>query len=173
MTTKAATKRQPSVRGRSRLPSRTRLDFWLDLALLVAFSLDYSFRFTGLAIHEWIGIGFGAALLLHLTLHWEWVLRTTSRILTPLPARDRVRWVVDLGLLVVMSLCVASGVLVSRSALPFLGIKPVSGAFWNGLHTTTADLTIFLVAVHVALSWRWVLSVGKRVFGRSTRGVTA
>ncbi|MEY2416815.1 MAG: hypothetical protein QOH53_2149, partial [Ilumatobacteraceae bacterium] len=40
---------------RYRIPVRTRLDFWLDIALLVAFALDYSFKFTGLTIHEWIG----------------------------------------------------------------------------------------------------------------------
>ena len=37
----------PGLR-RPRVPVRTRLDFWLDMALLVAFSLDYSFNFTGL-----------------------------------------------------------------------------------------------------------------------------
>ena len=42
-----------------KVPVRTRVDFWLDAALLVAFTLDYSFNFTGLTIHEWIGIGFG------------------------------------------------------------------------------------------------------------------
>ncbi|MFN8052619.1 MAG: hypothetical protein U0Q22_14325 [Acidimicrobiales bacterium] len=67
------------------LPARTRLDYWLDAALLVAFTLDYSFRFTGLTIHEWIGIGLGVALLPHVTLHWDWVLRTTLRLLGRLP----------------------------------------------------------------------------------------
>lgn len=55
---------------RSRLPARTRLDFWLDLAIFVAFTLDYAFRLTGLSVHEWIGLGFGLALIVHLTLHW-------------------------------------------------------------------------------------------------------
>jgi hypothetical protein len=149
-----------------RIPARTKLDFWLDLVLLVAFALDYSFQFTGLSIHEWIGLGFGGALLLHITLHWEWVLRTTRRLFGRLVARERIRWLVDLALLLVMTLCVASGVLISRSALPALGIRPVATGFWTGLHTTSADVTVALVALHVALSWRWALTVGRRIIRR-------
>lgn len=155
------------------VPVRTRIDFWLDLALLVGFTLDYSFNFTGLTIHEWIGLGFGVALLVHLTLHWDWVLRTTSRVFGKLPGRERLRWIVDLALILVMTLCVASGVLISKAALPTLGLTPAAGPFWTGLHTTSADVTVVLVGVHVALSWRWILSVGRRIarrpVGASTR----
>jgi len=150
------------------VPVRTRIDFWLDLALLAAFALDYSFNFTGLTIHEWIGLGFGIALLVHVTLHWDWALRTTKRLFKRRPGRDRLRWIVDLALMLVMTLCVASGVLISRAALPELGITPVAGAFWTGLHTTSADVTVALVGLHIALSWRWILTVGKRILRRST-----
>jgi cytochrome b561 len=162
--------RRPATRRR--VPARTQLDFWLDLVLLVAFALDYSFQFTGLSIHEWIGLGFGVALLLHITLHWDWVLRTTRRVFGKLAGRERIRWVVDLGLLVVMTLCVASGILISRSALPALGITPMAGAFWTGLHTTSADVTVALVGLHVALSWRWSVTVGRRILRRKTAAST-
>jgi cytochrome b561 len=148
------------------VPVRTRLDFWLDISLLVAFTLDYSFKFTGLAVHEWIGLGFGLALVVHATLHWDWVLRTTRRLFGQLPGRERIRWLVDLALFFVMTLCVASGVLISRSALPALGITPAAGSFWTGLHSTAADVTVALVGLHVALSWRWILTVGRRILRR-------
>ncbi|MCU1399513.1 MAG: hypothetical protein JWN62_2622 [Acidimicrobiales bacterium] len=158
----------PPRTRRRRIPGRTRLDFWLDSVLLVAFALDYSFQFTGLSIHEWIGLGFGIALLVHITLHWEWVLRTTKRLFGRLAGRERIRWIVDFALLFVMTLCVASGVLISRSALPALGIRPAAGAFWTGLHTTSADVTVALVGLHVALNWRWILTVGRRILRRNT-----
>ena len=150
------------------VPRRTKFDFWLDLVLLVAMTLDYSFRFTGLAIHEWIGVAFVVLLPVHLVQHWDWVVRTTRRLRTKWrsPSRETLRWTVDLLLLPVMVLCVASGLLVSRSALPAIGLRPGNDRFWNGLHTTSADLTMFLVAVHVALSWRWALTVVKRLARR-------
>src|SRR5580693_2067226 len=64
----------PVTAGRRRILARTRLDFWLDALLLVAYTLAYSLGFTGIATHEWLGIGLGVVLLVHLTLHWDWVI---------------------------------------------------------------------------------------------------
>jgi hypothetical protein len=41
---------------RRRILARTRLDFWLDAAILVGYTFAYSFGSTGLAIHEWLGL---------------------------------------------------------------------------------------------------------------------
>jgi hypothetical protein len=54
-------------------------------------TLAYSLGFTGLAIREWLGLGIGLALLLHLTVHWDWVVRTTRRLLSR-GGRDQVIW---------------------------------------------------------------------------------
>ena len=72
-----------AVARRRRIAARTRLDFWFDAVLLLGFTLAYSYSFTGIGIHEWLGIGLGAALLLHLTLHWDWVIRTTRKLASP------------------------------------------------------------------------------------------
>lgn len=53
-----------------RVAARTRLDFWFDAAILVGYTVAYSYGFTGAVIHEWLGIALGVALLLHITLHW-------------------------------------------------------------------------------------------------------
>ena len=62
-----------------------------------------------------------------------------------------------------MTFCVASGILISRVALPSLGIYPLTGPFWTEFHFKTADVTLFLVPVHVALRWRWIARVGRRM----------
>ncbi|MEZ4590802.1 MAG: hypothetical protein R3D55_06625 [Chloroflexota bacterium] len=35
----------------------------MDIALFLAFIVDMNTRFTGISIHEWLGIGFGIALI--------------------------------------------------------------------------------------------------------------
>jgi len=147
---------------RRRIAARTRLDFWFDAVLLLGYTLAYSYGFTGIAIHEWLGIGLGLALLVHLTLHWDWVLRTTARLLSP-RGNDKVIWLVNLALLFGMTLCVASGILISRVALPQVGIYPLGGPFWTRLHILTAEATLGLVPVHVALRWRWIVRVARRM----------
>src|SRR5215471_15058817 len=111
----------PVTASRRRILARTRLDFWLDVLLLVGYTLAYSLGFTGIATHEWLGIGLGVALLVHLTLHWDWVIRTTGKLLRP-GGRERFVWLINLLLLVSMTLCIASGILISEVALPALGI---------------------------------------------------
>jgi hypothetical protein len=141
---------------------RTRFDFWLDAVLLIAYTLAYSLGFTGIAVHEWLGIGLGAVLIIHLTLHWDWVLRTTRKLVAP-GGRDRFIWLVNLALLLSMTLCIASGVMISEVALEQVGIRPPSGPFWHQMHSTTATLTLILVPVHAALRWRWITGVARRM----------
>jgi hypothetical protein len=80
----------PVTASRRRILARTRLDFWLDALMLVAYTLAYSLGFTGIATHEWLGAGLGVVLLVHLTLHWDWVTRTTRKLLRR-GGRERVR----------------------------------------------------------------------------------
>lgn len=154
---------------RRRIAARTRLDFWFDACLLLGYTLAYSYGFTGIGIHEWLGIALGLALLVHLTLHWDWVIRTTRRLLSP-RGNDKLIWLVNLALLFAMTLCVASGVLISRVALPYFGIYPLSGPFWARLHILTAEVTLGVVPVHIALRWRWIVRVGRRLLTRRPAG---
>ena len=159
-----------SYRGRrARVAARTRLDFWFDAVILVGYTVAYSYGYTGVVIHEWLGIGLGIALLLHLVLHWDWVVRTTRRLVSP-RGHDRLIWLVNLALLVAMTLCVASGIAISRVALPELGIFTLQSPFWLRLHVLTAEVTVGLVPVHVALRWRWIAGVGRRLLARRPEG---
>jgi Domain of unknown function (DUF4405) len=152
----------PDRGRRARVAARTRLDFWFDGVILVGYTVAYSYGWTGVVIHEWLGIGLGIALLLHLTLHWDWVVRTTRRLFSP-RGHDKLIWAVNLALLFAMTLCVASGVAISRVALPELGLYTLQGPFWYRLHVLTAEVTVGLVPVHVALRWRWIAAVGRRL----------
>jgi hypothetical protein len=152
---------RPVTVSRRRILARTRLDFWLDALLLVAYTLAYSLGFTGLAVHEWLGIALGVVLLVHLTLHWDWVIRTTQKLLRR-NGRERFIWLVNLLLLVCMTLCIASGILISEVALPALGITVPASSFWRQVHDTTATLTLILVPIHAALRWRWIVGMVRR-----------
>ena len=149
-----------------RVMPRTKLDFWLDAVILAGFTVAFSFGFTGPEIHEWWGLALGLVLLVHLTLHWDWVVRTTRKVFTR-RGRDRAIWIVNLLLLVSMTLCVASGVLISTVALPALGLGVRPNDFWTSLHSQTADLTLLLVPVHAALRWRWIASVARQLLTRA------
>src|ERR1700689_1127562 len=96
-----------TVARRPRISARTKFDFVFDTALFVAFAIAYAEDFTGLSLHEWFGIGFGAALLVHFSLHWDWVVRTTKGMLTT-SGRRRFMWLMNIALLGDLILCIGS-----------------------------------------------------------------
>ena len=150
------------------LPRALKIDFWIDTLLLVTFLVGQSFGLTGIFLHEWIGVTMGAALLVHITLHWNWVVRTTGRIIHKRPGRDTIRWANNLVLILAMTFTVASGLWSSQVVLNTFGLPKGSDNFWVQVHHVFADLCLFAVALHVALSWRWILTTGRRIIGRIT-----
>jgi cytochrome b561 len=146
------------------LSLRSRFDLVFDLILFLAFGVAYSLNFTGEEWHEWFGLAFGLALLVHLTLHWDWVVRTARRILTT-TGRRRFTLAVNLLLCFDLVLCVGSGILISRYAMPSLGLNIfATNENWTDIHEKTADVAIGLIALHVALDWRWITNATKRMF---------
>ena len=155
----------PRVIRRRSIPRRTVINYWLDAGLLIAFVVDMNVAFTGLAVHEWLGLGLGVAFAIHLVRHADWVERTGRRWRGRLPARERLRWIVDAALFVTIVLLITSGILISRAAIPSLGTRD---HFWSWLHVETAQWTMLLTAIHLGLSWRWIVKVTRSLAGRTT-----
>jgi hypothetical protein len=146
---------------------KARLDLCLDVTIFSAFACAYSLGFTGLSIHEWLGLSLGVVLLVHLTSHWDWVIRTTVRVVR-WRGPDRFIYLVNLMLLFTMTLCIASGVAISQVALPALGVHVSGSGFWGSMHSLTARLTLALLTLHVGLRWRWLVGVVTQMFARTT-----
>lgn len=151
----------PQVRPKFKW-TETMRNFWVDIALFLMFIVDMNTHFTGIPVHEWLGIVFGGALVYHILLHWAWISNATRKLFAKLPTIQRIRYGVDLFLFVVMVIVVASGIWISRVALPAVGLAPTPSRFWNGLHHITSDLVIFLVGLHIALSWSWITNAWQR-----------
>lgn len=154
--------------------SATLKNFWLDIALFFAFIVDWNLRLTGLAIHEWLGIALGVLLVYHLLLHWKWIAAVGKRVVGRLPARERLKALLDILLFVNMVMLIASGLWISEVALRQLGVTAEPGFFWRRLHILSADLTLWLVGLHLALNWRWITNTARRYLWQPlTRPFTA
>lgn len=142
--------------------SETLRNFWIDIALFLMFIVDMNTHLTGIAVHEWLGIVFGGSLVYHLFVHWDWISNATRKLFGKLPTTQRIRYLIDLALFVMMTIVVASGILISRDALPALGITISGSRYWSGLHHVTSNLVILLVGLHLALSWGWITNAWRR-----------
>jgi cytochrome b561 len=145
------------------MPSdRTAFALWLDVLLLLLFLLVQSPRITGVMAHEVIGIAIAVPLLIHLLLSWHWIVSKARRLFANGGVRTRINYAINVALFSAMVVVIASGVLVSRAALPAIGIATIYDRDWFELHDTASNVLFACVGLHLAMNWGWVLAAWRR-----------
>jgi hypothetical protein len=143
-------------------PNRNMTNLVIDLAIFIAFLIAMAPHFSGIAIHEWLSIAFGAAIVTHLLLHWSWIVNVTRRFFGRVTWRSRLNYLLNTLLFIDMTVIIFTGLLISEVALPFVGIDTSPGSTWRRLHSLSADLCVPLIGLHVALHWSWIVSTTRR-----------
>ena len=149
-----------------RKTSRTRINLLVDLAIFVAFLVAMDPRVTGIAIHEWLSIAFAAAIITHLLLHWNWLVATTKRIFGRVAAQARINYILNSLFFIAMTMIIFSGIMISEEVLPLLGLSVEHAGSWRSLHSLSADAAVFILGLHVALHWKWIVKSWARYIWR-------
>ena len=134
----------------------------VDIAIFVGFLVASQPRMTGMAVHEWLSVAFLAAGVVHILLHWQWVKAVTVQFFKKLWHSSRLNYVLNVLLLFALTAVSLSGLLISKSVLPFLGLSGLGNPAWRMIHSTSADAILILVGLHVALHWKWIVTMIKR-----------
>jgi hypothetical protein len=139
----------------------------LDLVLAAAFLAATNPPLTGMTVHEWLGLAFAAAMMVHLLFHWDWM----SAAVRHLFARrgQRLKSLVDLCLFVAFTAAVVSGVLISREVLPAMGLPASSRHGWRAIHDASSNAAVLALALHLGLNWNWVQLHTRRLLGLGPR----
>jgi hypothetical protein len=130
----------------------------VDVALLMLLLLVMEAHATGNSLHEWLGIGMAFIVLLHLLLHWKWILHFTLRFSLPIKGRTRLLYGLDIFIFTAFVSTVFSGLMISNSVLPLFGVRMPREDFWFWLHHRSADAAFLLLALHLALHWNWIVN---------------
>jgi len=145
------------------------LVFWLDFSLLLVFAALEAVSFTGLLLHEWLGIAVSVLILVHLLLAWTWISATMRRVTVPGSGRARVNYALNASLFAAAVVVILSGLLISEAALPALGFGiPPNDTPWRGLHNRSSDVVLILAGLHLGLNWDWAVAAAKKCLGRSS-----
>lgn len=150
--------------------ARSTINLLLDTVLFVGFLAATAPRLTGLAMHEWLSLALGATLLTHLLLHWNWIVGVARRMFSNVGWRTRLNYGLNLLLFIAFTLVIFTGVMISEVALPLFGITLAHDPQWAALHHTASNLSVFLIGLHLALHWHWIVSATRRLLSRRTPG---
>ncbi len=147
--------------------SRSTTNLLLDTASFVAFLLITAPHFTGMAIHEWLGVALAGALITHLLLHWNWLVSMTRRFFSAATWRARINYVLNALLFVCFTVALFTGLMISEVALPLFGIQLGHDRLWEQLHRLVSDACVILIGLHLALHWSWIVNTTRRLVRRS------
>lgn len=121
-------------------------------AVLVVFACALMFpSATGYALHEWAGIVFPVALLIHVAARHAEGMRLISGGIRKHRIGKIVSFVLNAVLFIDLAICTVSGLMVSGAVLPFVGMYAGGFFFWAPVHAFTAQLFVALALVHVVL----------------------
>jgi hypothetical protein len=138
----------------------------IDLVIAGAFLFVANPPIAGLRIHEWVGLAFGAAIVAHLVLHWEWMTTASTRLFTKGGRDLRLNSVVDACLFLGLVASVLSGLLTSRHVLPWFGVSAEPAPGWRGIHSLAANVSVVAMGLHLGLHWNWIALNVRRLVGR-------
>lgn len=129
-----------------------------DLAMTLALLGLMSFSVTGQAVHEWLGLVTLFLFILHHVWNWKWFAALGKGRYTP--ARI-LQTVLVLLLLVSVLAQIASGIAMSRHALPFLDM-PVSISSARLIHLACGYWAWIFTGLHLGLHWGIFLGLGRK-----------
>lgn len=140
----------------------------LDLVALMAFIVVLEPSFTGVPIHEWLGLALGATLLVHILLHGTWIVNTLKNFLKSLTGQTRLNCTLNIALFLAFSLLLGSGIVISHifDLGQTLNLSRETTRTWRQIHTVAADLCLILVGLHLGLHWKWLVNSCKRCLPR-------
>ena len=136
--------------------NRKWLSLTLDSAMLAAAIVLGAGLALPVGVHEWLGVVFVTALLLHLLLQWSWIASATSQLRAPRTPRVRINYALNSLLFVVMTFALASGFVISRTVLPALAMHPSGNFVWTKVHKLFSTVVIVIIGLHLGMNWHWV-----------------
>ena len=137
---------------------------FLDLGTFVALLIASAPHFTGDAIHEWLSLALGGAIVVHLLLNWNWIVQITARLFTKVAKGQRFNYILNWGLFASGIMIMLSGLMISKTVVPLFGISLPENMSWKQLHELSTNITMILMGLHVASHWNWITNMFKRMF---------
>lgn len=130
----------------------------VDIILLAIYLLVANPVITGFAVHEWLSIGILLVFLVHIVMHYDWVIDVMRDGFRNPSLKRTGRLVLNILTFIVLIVCAVSGLLVSGDFLRTLGFFAPGYFLWGPLHRASAKLLLALIIVHILIHLRQMVA---------------
>ncbi len=137
-----------------------KMNWFLDVALLLGFLVSFFLDLTGLAVHQWLGIAIFVGIVLHLVNHWNWVQSVFSNFFKKTSARARIYALIDGLLLYGFVMIIETGLVIST----WFNLNLTNYEVWLNIHIFSSIATLLLAVLKVGLHWRWIAKTAAKIF---------
>ena len=144
---------------------RNRNKLLLDILIFASFLISMDPHSSGIAIHEWLSLALAGTIIIHLLLNWDWIAQLTARLFANGLNGSRFNYILNWLLFIDGIFIMLSGIMISESAVPALGLALPQNFAWRSLHDLSANLSLILMGLHLALHWTWIVWTIKHLFG--------
>ena len=130
-------------------------------------------------LHTWSGVAMIIAAMIHILIHWDWIIRTISRSWKVI-TRQRNPFGLRLTYNIVLDAVIGLSFLVCSISSVYFMIFPASGptgevfllnkSTWDLVHTWSGVLMTITAMLHFVLHWKWVMNITGKMFpGRKVK----
>ena len=138
----------------------------IDVCVLALYLAVANPAFTGIGVHEWLGIGLILAFFVHILISMDNLGKASNKAKKDAPRasdnksgvakyRRIVNIAMGIALLVVFITATISGLMVSGNVLQTFGLYAEGYFFWHPLHVASAKVLLALIFVHIILHLKW------------------
>lgn len=128
----------------------------VDSLLALLLPVLVSFVLTGRLVHEWLALGMMTVLALHHVINSYWVKKLCRG---RYDATRTIGTVVNVLMLLDVLVLSATGALLSKYALGWLGLKPYRPPYCHAIHIAAAYWGLILMGLHIGLHTPWIVGV--------------
>ncbi|HBQ64028.1 MAG TPA: hypothetical protein DD727_03720 [Clostridiales bacterium] len=138
----------------------------LDVIMTTIMIALMKILFTGVLLHELLGLGVFILFLIHKAWNWKWIKGVTQNLISgKASARTRFMYGLDAGLLLLVTFIVVSGIKISITLDPWIQTKNLT--FWSEWHHFASYTALILLSVHIGLHWQSIMNFFRKLLKMS------
>lgn len=124
----------------------------LDLLMGIVMFFIMNLSITGAQLHEILGITIFFVCILHIIINYKWVIAVTLNLFKKkMNTKSYIMWLVNIILLVLLTLNIVTGILISTYILPDISADNISAV--SSWHHFFAYWLVVVLIIHVCMHW--------------------